>query len=70
MAVWKVSTKKSFAAMTRSPVALRQTIMALAACRTAGQSDAGSACATDPPIVPQLRTCGSPMPPLASWSSG
>ena len=43
MAVWKVSTKKSFAAMTRSPVALRQTIMALAAWRTAGQSDAGSA---------------------------
>ena len=28
----------------------------------AGQSDAGSAWATEPPIVPQLRTCGSPMP--------
>ena len=24
----------------------------------------------EPPIVPQLRTCGSPMPPAASWRSG
>ena len=27
---------------------------------TAGRSDAGSPCASDPPIVPRCRTCGSP----------
>ena len=31
----------------------------------AGQSLAGSAWATEPPIVPQLRTCGSPIPPVS-----
>ena len=28
-------------------------------------SDAGSACATEPPIVPTWRTCGSPISPAA-----
>ena len=41
-----------------------------AAMRTAGQSEAGSAWATEPPIVPQLRTCGSPIVAVTSWSSG
>ena len=63
MAVWNVSGKKSRAAIDRSPVWPRHTIVALPARSTAGQSEAGSAWATDPPIVPQLRTCGSPMPP-------
>ena len=62
MAVGNVSRKKSRALMDRSPLPLRQTMRrAPAAMRTAGQSDAGSAWATEPPIVPQLRTCGSPM---------
>ena len=47
-----------------------QTIVAFAASRAAGQSEAGSAWATEPPIVPQLRTCGSPMPPDTSWMNG
>ena len=70
MAVWNVSTKKSRAAIVRSPVWLRQTMVAVAAIRTAGQSEAGSAWATEPPIVPQLRTCGSPIVAVTSWSSG
>ena len=53
--------KNSRAAISRSPVWPRQTIVALPAMRTAGQSEAGSAWATEPPIVPQLRTCGSPI---------
>ena len=56
-----VSRKKSRAVIWRSPAWLRQTIVALTASRNAGQSLAGSACATEPPIVPQLRTCGSPI---------
>ena len=69
MAVWKESMKKSRAAMVRSPFTLRQTSEARVAMRTAGQSDDGSAWAQEPPIVPQLRTCGSPMPPAASWTT-
>ena len=69
MAVWKESTKKSRAAMVRSPFTLRHTSEARVAMRTAGQSDDGSAWAQEPPIVPQLRTCGSPMPPAASWTT-
>ena len=57
--------------MSRSPSTLRQTIVgAGSARRTAGQSDDGSAWATEPPIVPQLRTCGSPMPPAVSCMIG
>ena len=37
---------------------------------TVGRSDAGSACATLPPIVPRLRTAGSPTCPAASASAG
>ena len=61
MAVWNVSRKKSRDAISRSPDWLRQTIVALPARSAAGQSEAGSAWATEPPIVPQLRTCGSPI---------
>ena len=38
----------------------RATKSASRARSTAGRSDAGSACATEPPIVPRWRTCGSP----------
>ena len=34
-------------------------IDASAAISSAGMSEAGSPCATEPPIVPRLRTCGS-----------
>ena len=44
---------------------------------TAGRSDAGSQCASEPPIVPRWRTCGSPISPAVcetigqcSWTSG
>ena len=70
IAVVNVSRKKSRAAISRSPAAPRQTTVAFTASRAAGQSDAGSAWATEPPIVPQLRTCGSPIPPETSWISG
>ena len=70
MAVVNVSRKKSRAAISRSPSAPRQTIVAFRASSAAGQSEAGSAWATEPPIVPQLRTCGSPMPPDTSWIIG
>ncbi len=70
IAVTNVSRKNSRAAMRRSPSWLRHTSVAREAMRTAGQSAEGSACAHEPPIVPQLRTCGSPMPPAASCSSG
>ena len=63
IAVVNVSRKKSRATISRSPSAPRQTSVAFTASSAAGQSDAGSAWATEPPIVPQLRTCGSPMPP-------
>ena len=62
--------KKSAAAIVRSPELLRQTRLARVASRTAGQSAEGSAWAHDPPIVPQLRTCGSPIPAAASVRSG
>ena len=64
MAVVNVSRKKSRAGdRSRSPAAARGRRCVGAARRgaTAGQSDAGSAWATEPPIVPQLRTCGSPI---------
>ena len=62
--------KKSAAATWRSPVLLRQTSDARVASRTAGQSADGSAWAHEPPIVPQLRTWGSPIPLAASTRIG
>ena len=70
MAVVNVSRKKSRASIRRSPVWLRHTIVALTASRKAGQSLAGSAWATLPPTVPQLRTCGSPMVAVRSTMPG
>ena len=46
---------------TRSPRDERATISASSASRQAGRSDAGSAWAIEPPTVPRLRTCRSPM---------
>ena len=66
IAVSNVSRKKSRDLIRRSPDWPRQTIVALTARSIAGQSLAGSACATEPPIVPQLRTCGSPITPVRS----
>src|SRR5487761_2728963 len=66
MAVTNVSTKNSRAGITRSRSRSRTTMEARLARSTAGQSDEGSAWATDPPRVPQLRTWGSPTPPAAS----
>ena len=65
MAVWNVSRKKSRGDHALAGLAA-QTIVAFTARSTAGQSDAGSAWATEPPIVPQLRTCGSPIAPVTS----
>ena len=48
--------------MVRVPDALWATISAPRASTTAGRSPCGSACASEPPIVPRLRTCWSPMP--------
>ena len=70
IAVVKVSRKNSRAWIVRSPAWLVQTIVALVARRNAGQSDAGSAWAIEPPIVPQLRTCGSPMVLVMSTMPG
>ena len=70
IAVLKVSRKKSRAEIARSPAWLVQMIVAPVARRNAGQSEAGSAWAIEPPIVPQLRTCGSPMVPEMSTIPG
>ena len=52
--------KKSLAAITRSPLPPSATNEASRASSVAGRSDAGSAWATEPPMVPRWRTCGSP----------
>ena len=48
----------------------RATRVASSARTTAGRSAAGSPCASEPPIVPRCRTCGSPTWPAACASSG
>src|SRR3569623_1136922 len=58
--------KKSSAAILRRSVA----IVAPSATSAAGYSAAGSACAIDPPIVPRLRTCASPIQPASPASAG
>ncbi len=50
----------------RVPDAPWTTISAPTASATAGKSPWGSACASDPPIVPRLRTCWSPTSPAAA----
>ena len=62
--------KKSAAFTTRQPRGLLRWISASSASSTAGMSADGSACATLPPIVPRLRTCGSPMLAAASATAG
>src|SRR6266566_637862 len=60
-AVSKSDVKKSVAATVRVPFGPCATKSASSARSTAGRSPAGSPCATDPPIVPIWRTCGSPI---------
>src|ERR1035441_6110127 len=52
--------KKSPAAISRAPDRPVATSVASRARTAAGRSEAGSACASDPPMVPRGRTCGSP----------
>ena len=56
--------------MTRSPWAPAAIMRASRATSTVGRSDAGSACATLPPIVPRFLTAGSPTIAAASASAG
>src|SRR2546425_728195 len=65
-----VSTKKSFAAMLRSPFGPTTLSSASRASKQAGKSPNGSACEAAPPIVPRLRTCGSPIWAAALLSNG
>ena len=69
-AVSRKSRKKSSAAITRSPPLPRTTMLPRSASTTAGRSDAGSPCASDPPSVPRWRTCGSPTSPAAALRIG
>ena len=69
-AVSIMPSKKSAAGMLRSPPSAVTAIVASSARNTVGRSEAGSACATLPPMVPRLRTAGSPISPAASASAG
>ena len=60
-AVVRYSWNRSVAATVRSPFGPRSVTSPSLARSTAGRSDAGSPCETDPPIVPRLRTCWSAM---------
>ena len=57
--LWKGPAARSVAAISRSPSLLRTTIVAPSASITDPRSPDGSACASEPPIVPRLRTIGS-----------
>ena len=59
-AVSKTPVKKSEAGIRRSPPGPVATNSAPSVSSTPGMSEAGSPCATEPPIVPRWRTCGSP----------
>jgi hypothetical protein len=50
-----IETKKSFAAMRRSPRLPATTIWAPSVAATSGSCAAGSACASEPPSVPRVR---------------
>ena len=63
-------TKKSAAGIVRVPFGPCATIDASSASSTVGMSDAASACATEPPIVPMCRTCGSPIVPAVYETIG
>ena len=63
MALVRGPRKKSPAATEREPLLLVSVTSAPVASSAAGQSAAGSAWTTLPPMVPRLRTCGSPMLP-------
>ena len=58
------------AAIVRSPRWPTALNSASRASKQAGKSPCGSACAAAPPIVPRLRTCGSPICEAALVSSG
>jgi hypothetical protein len=62
--------KNPSAASVRSPDGPTTTTRASSATSTVGKSEAGSACAMLPPIVPRLLTAGSPIIPAASASAG
>ena len=69
--------KNSAAGTVRSPAGPAITSSAPSARITAGKSEAGSQWASDPPIVPRWRTCGSPINPAVcetigqcSWING
>ena len=70
MAVVRGPRKKSLAATEREPSLLVNVTSAPRASSAAGQSAAGSPWTTLPPMVPRLRTCGSPMLPAVMASSG
>ncbi len=59
----------SAAATTRWPLSPRTVTDPSAASSTAGMSDAGSPCASVPPSVPRLRTCGSAIVAAAADAS-
>jgi hypothetical protein len=63
-------TKKPDTGIVRSPWRPTARIVASSASITAGRSADGSACARLPPIVPRLRTMGSPICAAASASTG
>jgi hypothetical protein len=53
-------SKNSPIPISRAPSVPRATTVASSASSTAGRSEAGSACATEPPMVPRCLICGSP----------
>ena len=62
--------KNSPIGISREPPGPRATRVASSASSTAGRSEAGSACAIEPPIVPRCLICGSPTCPAACASRG
>ena len=69
-AVWRKPAKLSAIGRRRSPPGPRTTSSASSASRIVGASEAGSVCATEPPIVPRCLTCGSPIVPTDSARIG
>jgi hypothetical protein len=70
IAVSHTARKNLSAGTVRSPPLPRITSSPPRASTTVGRSPAGSACASEPPIVPRWRTCGSPISPAAKETIG
>ncbi len=70
MAVSKNPVKNDVIGTSRRPSAEASTTTTSEASVAVGRSAAGSACASEPPMVPRCRTCGSPTNPAASAISG